>query len=48
MKKEEQREIFRSLLGFKEHDKMKIIEKTTLESLRDTFEGEKYKLITKF
>ena len=34
MKKEEQRENFRSLLGFK------VIEKTTLESLRDTFEGE--------
>ena len=40
MKKEEQREIFRSLLGFKEHDIMKVIEKTTLESLRDTVEGE--------
>ena len=40
MKKEEQRENFRSLLGFKEHDIMKVIEKATLESLRDTFEGE--------
>ena len=40
MKKEEQRENFRSLLGFKEHDIMKVIEKTMLESLRDTFEGE--------
>ena len=44
MKKEEQRENFRSLLGFKEHDIMKVIEKTTLESLRDTIEGEIYKL----
>ena len=34
MKKEEQRENFRSLLGFKEHDIMKVIEKTTLESLK--------------
>ena len=40
MKNEEQRENFRSLLGFKKHDIMKTIEKTTLESLRDTFEGE--------
>ena len=49
MKKEEQRENFRSLLGFKEHDIMKVIEKTMLESLRDTFEGENmqthYKLL---
>ena len=40
MKKEEQRENFRSLLGFKEHDIKKVIEKTTLESLRNTFEEE--------
>ena len=40
MKKEEQRGNFRSLLRFKEHDIMKVIEKTTLESLRDPFEGE--------
>ena len=40
MKKEEQRDNFRTLLGFKEHDIMKVIEKTTPESLRDTFEGE--------
>ena len=40
MKKEEQRVNFRSLLGFKEHDIMRVIEKTALESLRDTFEGE--------
>ena len=40
IKKEEQRENFRSLLGFKEQDIMKVIEKTKLESLRDTFEGE--------
>ena len=40
IKKEEQRENFRSLLGFKEQDTMKVIEKTKLESLRDTFEGE--------
>ena len=31
MKKEEQRENFRSLLGFKEHDITKVIEKATLE-----------------
>ena len=40
MKKEEQRENFRSLLGFKEHDIIKVIQKTTLESLSDTIEGE--------
>ena len=40
MEKEEQRGNFRSLLGFKEHDIMKLIKKTTLESLRDKFEGE--------
>ena len=40
MSKEEQRENFRSLLVFKEHDIMKATEKTTLESLRNTFEGE--------
>ena len=40
MKKEEQRENFRSLLGFKQHDIMKVIEKTTLEPLRDAFEVE--------
>ena len=39
MKKEEQRENFRFFLGFKEHDITKVIEKTTLESLRRTFEG---------
>ena len=39
MEKEEQRGNFRSLLGFKEHDIMKVIKKT-LESLRDKFEGE--------
>ena len=33
-------ENFRSLLGFKEYDIMQVIEKTTLESLRDAFEGE--------
>ena len=40
MKKEEQTENFRSLLGFKEHDIIKVIQKTTPESQRDTFEGE--------
>ena len=39
MKKEEQRENLRSLLGFKQYDITKVIEKTTLELLRDTFEG---------
>ena len=40
IEKEEQRENFKSILGFKEHDIMKVTEKATLESLRDTFEGE--------
>ena len=43
MKKEEQRENFRSLLGFKEHDIIKAIEKTTLKSLRETFKEENIK-----
>ena len=40
MKKETERENFISVLGLEEHDIMKVIEKRTLESLRDTFEGE--------
>ena len=40
MKKEEHRINFRSLLEFKDHDIIKVIEKTTLKSLGDTFEGE--------
>ena len=43
MKNKEQKENFRSLLGLKEYYIMKVIEKTTLESLRDTFEGENIK-----
>ena len=43
MKKEEQRENFRSLLGFKEHYIIKVIGKTTLKSLRDTFKEENIK-----
>ena len=42
-KKEEQKENFRSLLWFKEHDIMKVIEKATSESLRDTFQEENIK-----
>ena len=38
--KRRKKENFISLLGFKEHDIMKVIEKTTLESLRDTYVGE--------
>ena len=34
------RENFRAILGFKEHEIIKPIEQTLLESLRDTFEGE--------
>ena len=40
MKKETERENFISVLELEEHDIMKVIEKRTLESLRDTFEGE--------
>ena len=39
MKKEDQRENFRYLFWFKEHDTKTTLE-TTLESLRDTLEGE--------
>ena len=31
---------FKTILGFKEHDIMNVTEKATLDSLRDTFEGE--------
>ena len=48
MKKEEPRQNFRSLFGFKEHDIMKVIEKTTLEPLRDTFERENIQTDYKF
>ena len=38
--KEKQRENFRTVLGFKEYDIMKVTEKTTLDSIKNAFEGE--------
>ena len=38
--KEKQRENFRTILGFEEHDIMNVTEKTTLDSIRNAFEGE--------
>ena len=38
--KEKQIKNFRTILGFKENDIMKVIEQTQLESLKNTFEGE--------
>ena len=40
LEKEKQRENFRTILGFKEHDTMKVTEKTTLDSIKNAFEGE--------
>ena len=40
LEKEEQRENFRTILGFKEHGIMKVTEKTTLDSIERAFEGE--------
>ena len=40
LEKEKQRENFRTILGFKEHDIMKVTEKTTLDSIKNAFEGE--------
>ena len=38
--KEKQRENFRTVLGFKEYDIMKVTEKATLDSIKKAFEGE--------
>ena len=40
LQKEKQRENFKTTLGFKEHDIMKVTEKTTLDSIKNTFERE--------
>ena len=40
IKKEKQRQIFRSTLGFKEHDIMLTKERSVLKSIMDAFEGE--------
>ena len=49
LEKEKQRENFRTILGFKEHDIMNVTEKTTLDSIKNAFERERiYKLITEF
>ena len=40
LEKEKQRENFRTILGFKEYDIMNVTEKTTLDSIKNTFEGE--------
>ena len=40
LEKEKQRENFRTILDFKEHDIMKVTEKTTLDSIKNAFEGE--------
>ena len=40
IEKEKHRENFRTTLVFKEHDIMKVTEKTTLVSIKNMFEGE--------
>ena len=40
MEKEKQKENFRTILSFKEHDIMKVTEKTALDSIKNAFEGE--------
>ena len=39
LEKEKERENFRTGLGFKEYDIMKVTEKTTLDSIKNSFEG---------
>ena len=40
LEKENKRENFRTILGFKEHDIMKVTEKSTLDSIKNAVEGE--------
>ena len=40
LEKEKQREHFRTISGFKEYDIMNVTEKTTLDSIKNIFEGE--------
>ena len=40
LEKEKQRENFRTILGFKEYEIINITEKATLDSIKNTFEGE--------
>ena len=40
LEKEKQRENFRTILGFKEHDIMRVTEKATLDSIKNAFAGE--------
>ena len=40
LENEKQRENFRTILGFKEYDIMNVPEKTTLDSIKNAFEGE--------
>ena len=40
LEKEKHRESFRTILGFKEYEIMNVIEKTTLDSIKNAFEGE--------
>ena len=40
LEKEKQRENFRTILGFKEHDIMHVTEKTTLDSIKNAFADE--------
>ena len=44
LEKEKQRENFRTILGFKEYEIMIATEKTTLDSIRNAFEGENIKI----
>ena len=40
LEKEKQGEGFRTVLGFKEHEIINVTEKTTLDSIKNAFEGE--------
>ena len=40
LEKEKQRENFRTILGFREYNIMNVTEKTTLDSIKNAFEGE--------
>ena len=40
LEKEKQRENFRTILGFKKHDILKVTEKTILDLIKNAFQGE--------
>ena len=48
LEKEKQRENFRTILGFKEYEIINVTEKATLDSIKNTFEGENIQTHNRF